>query len=365
MAFFPESIMPNRLKDESQDIKGNKFVITATDVNKHDEEIRAIERSIGIRRPRFPASGFSGACDANGDFVEGCLDSEKVSGVCPGGSPPDCEIERQDILSVMQSLSERLSQIRDDTMFQTSGIVRVRDPFYPGADGKIVWPTDFPVTTLASDIPDDTVDSEEDLDDLSEVTLDDVSGLPDGGGFITIINDASTLLFRSGSRNLRIIGFTSLATELDPIFDQSEIVMDDSISRRQRILALGTNVEILEYEELDEANNKLLGVSRKQLGTTSTRHAVGDLVFKGRASIMVSPINYKLSDRRIDQVDCVLRSDGSVDLRVRNRDRNAVDPDDDDDTIISYAHYHAIVLRELEPLPVFDPGGFGDCPNIL
>lgn len=374
MAYFPESIMPSRLKGESQDIKGNRFILSAADVNKHDEEIRAIQRVLGVRRPRIPAIGFSGTCDTSGagggsggspgetgSFTPGCLDSEKVDGLCPGESPPGCETPAQDVFSALETISDTLNQLRDDAMLMASGIVAVVDPAIPGADGKIVWPSDWPVTTLLSAIPDPSTDDDEELEDLSSVELDDVSGLPDGGGFVTIINDVSTVIFRSGNRNLRLLGYTSLATSDDPIYDQDDIDIGESVANKARIFGLGTNVEIMQYESIDRDNNLLLNVSRKQLGTSSTRHAAGDLVFKGRVSINVSPINYRLDRRRIDQIDAVLRSDGSVDLRVRRRDGGALDIEDDDDTTLAYAHYHAVLLRELEPLPPFDPGQFGNC----
>lgn len=373
MAFFPDSVMPSRLKDESQDVKGNKYIVCAVDVNKHDEEIRAIERVIGIRRPRFPASGFSGTVSDDGDgnfsFTASCAEEDKVDGLCPGESPPACTDRLKDVFQALEEISDRLSQIRDDYMLMTSGIVMVTDPSEPGADGKIVWPTDWPITTLSSAISDTSVDEEETLPMLDEVQLASVSGLPLEGGFITIINDASTILMTSANRNLRIIGFTSLASATDPIYAQEDIQLEDTVGNKQRIFGLGTNVEILEYEQLDTVNNKLLNVRRKQLGTSSTRHASGDLVFKGRVSISVSPINYRYrpteSRMRIDQIDCVLRSDGSIRLNVRKRDLGSLDVDDDR-TTIAYAHYHAVLLRELEPLPPFEPGNnFGACQEIL
>ncbi len=40
MSYFPESLMPIIVKDESADSKGNSVVINAADFNKHSEEIR-------------------------------------------------------------------------------------------------------------------------------------------------------------------------------------------------------------------------------------------------------------------------------------------------------------------------------------
>ena len=260
-------------------------------------------------------------------------------------------------------MAYQVNRIKDELVLTTSGTVVVANPGIPSADGAIVFPTNWPITTLSEAVPDGTVDEEDELEDLSSVAIADVSDLPDEGGYVTLINDTSTVQFSSGSRNIRVIGFTSLATSADPIYEQKDIPLDETLSNKERVFGLGTNVEIMQYTSLDRDNNLLLGVSRKQLGTSSTRHAAGDLVFKGRLSISCYPVSYKLSNRKIDQIDCILRSDGSIDLRVRNRDKNELDEFDDDDTIVSYAQYHALLTREFAPLPVFAPGDFGNCPQ--
>lgn len=361
MAFFPESIMPSRRKDESQDVKGNRFIVTAADFNKHDDEIRAIERVVGIRRARFPVAGFSGVSDSVDGFSGICADSERVDGRCPEDSAPGCSTSPQDMFQTLSLISESLSDFRDNAMLMDSGLVAIKDPSIPAADGLIQFPDDWPITTLVSDIPDDSADIFEPLENLESVELSDVSGLPEGGGFVTIINDMSTILFRSGTRNIRLVGFTSLATTSNPIYSQSSIDLQDSVARKQRIFGLGTNVEILEYESIDAGNNLLLNVTRKSMGTTSTRHAAGDLVFKGRVSISVSPVSYALSRQRMDQVECYLRSNGKISMFVRNSDNFLLDDSDDDDTIMAYANYHAVLLREIEPIPAFEPGEFGNC----
>jgi hypothetical protein len=365
MPYFPESIMPSRLKDESQDVKGNKFIVSALDVNKHDEEIRAIERVIGVRRPRFPTSGFRGGPGPNPEdpFEGDCLPGDMIDGKCPGDSPdsPDESGPETgtDVYVYLDNIFKSLSDYRDNYLLMTSGIVGSEDPEKPAANGKITFPTDWPITTLLSEIPDASVDEEEALADLESIELSDVSTLPDEGGFITIINDAVPIMYVSENKNLRAVGYTSIAVPLadpsSPIYAQNDMSIEESAALRPKIFGLGTNVEILQYSELDRDTNCLLNVKRKQLGTTSTRHSPHDLVFSGRFSICFGPINYRFRQteerKRIDAIDCVLRSNGKIELNLRKMDLG--NPDlDDNRTTIAYVHYHAVLLREIEPIPI-------------
>jgi len=364
MPYFPESIMPSRLKDESQDVKGNKFIISALDVNKHDEEIRAIEKVVGIRRPRFPTSGFRGGPGVNPEdpFVGDCLPEDMIDGHCKLDSPDtynETPPQTRDIYVYLDNIFKSLSDFRDNYLLMTSGIVGSADPEKPAANGKITFPTDWPITTLLSEIPDASVDEEETLPDLEWVEVSDVSTLPDEGGFVTIINDAVPIMYVSGNKNLRAVGYTSIAVPLanpsSPIYAQNDMSIDQSAALRPKIFGLGTNVEILQYSELDRDANRLINVKRKQLGTTSTRHSPHDLVFGGRLSICFGPINYRFkqteSRKRIDAIDCVLRSNGKIELKLRKRDLG--NPDlDDDRTTIAYVHYHALLFREREPIPI-------------
>jgi len=362
MPYFPESIMPSRLKDESQDIKGNRFVVSAVDVNKHDEEIRAIEKVIGVRRPRFPTSGFLGTHGTVGDPIDGvCPPSDMVDGKCKLdalGTPIESSTENGDVYAYLENIFSNLSDFRDNYLLMTSGIVGSADPERTASDGLIAFPTDWPITTLVSEIPDASVDEEETLPDLDWVQVDDVSGLQDEGGFVSIINDAVPIMYVSGNKNLRAVGYTSIAVPLAdpsvPIYDQNDFTIDVSAPLRPKIFGLGTNVEILQYSELDKDNNRLVSVKRKQLGTTSTRHSPHDLVFGGRLSICFGPVNYRFrqteSRKRIDAIDCVLRSNGKIELRLRKRDLG--NPElDDDRTTIAYVHYHALLFREIESIP--------------
>jgi hypothetical protein len=146
MSEFPESILPSRLKQESDDVAGNKFVISAQDYNKQEDEIRAIELAL----------------------------------------------KRQGI-EALTSVVARLKLIRDELVLTSSGTVAVKDSTVVGVDGKIVFPSTWPITTLVDDIPDATEDDEDDLDYIPELELADVSDMPDEG-YISIINDVSTRL---------------------------------------------------------------------------------------------------------------------------------------------------------------------------
>lgn len=149
MAYFPESLMPARFKQESADVDGNRHVVSATDFNRYDEEIRAIEKTIGLRRD----------------------------------APDNCSIA-----GVLEGIEAHLQRIREDMVLTNSGVVAVADADVVGVDGKIPIPSSWPVTTLVSAIADASVATEEELPVLTSITLDDVTDMPDEG-FISIIND--------------------------------------------------------------------------------------------------------------------------------------------------------------------------------
>lgn len=159
MSEFPENILPSRLKQESDDVAGNKFVISAQDYNKQEDEVRAIEMA---------------------------LKSLAIDG--------------------LNNVVARLKLIRDDLILTSSGVVAVRDGTVVGVDGKIVFPSSWPITTLVDNIPDDTEDDEDELDYIPEIELADVSDMPDEG-YISIINDVSArLVMISKDGKLILIG---------------------------------------------------------------------------------------------------------------------------------------------------------------
>ncbi len=147
--------MPSHLKQESDDVPGNKYVVSGQDVNKHDDEIRSIQSVIGVHLgdPTNPNKG-------------------------------------TDVITTLANVIARLNDLRDNQVQVASGVVAVKDSSVLGVDGKIQFPTAWSVTTLASPIADSAVDDETLLPELSTVTLADVSGMPDEG-YITIINDVS------------------------------------------------------------------------------------------------------------------------------------------------------------------------------
>lgn len=342
--------MPNRLKDESQDVKGNKFIVSAADFNKHDEEIRAIEGTIGIRRPRVPAAGQSS-----------------------GQQPAGCEYAVRDVYTALQEMSDRLSRYRDDYLLMASGTVNVNLPSY--SYGNIPWPSDWPMTTLASDISDNSTEDEEKLENLPFVELVNVDDLPAEGGFVSIINDAYAMNYTILSKTNRCDPDPN--DEVDVVYCSENALgyagldLDNSLSwtegdpNKKRIFGLGTSIEIMEYESIDTVNKRLLNVRRKCIGTTSTSHASGDLVFKGRLSVHVSPVNCHYGSETGDvgfshmrTLDCFLRPNGSIwilgseaVLGIASRQRLQT----------AYATYHAVLMREIEPIPPFQPGELGDC----
>jgi hypothetical protein len=149
MSDFPDNLMPSHLKQEANDVKGNRYVISAADHNKHDEEIRAIEKAIGT-----PAS------------------------------PTGCSTQ-----SLLAAIVARLNALKNDVILTTSGVVAIS-----GTDltptGYIPFPAGW-ATTLSESIPDASVDDEDVLDPIESLELADVSDLP-SEGYVTLINDVST-----------------------------------------------------------------------------------------------------------------------------------------------------------------------------
>ena len=155
------------------------------------------------------------------------------------------------------------------------------------------------------------------------------------------------LVTAPGVSSAPIIRFTSLYSEALPIY--TIINTGRKTKRKRRIFGMGTNVEILFYSGIDAPNNRLLNVHRKQLGTTSTRHGPGDLVFKGISSIQLSPFMYKVpSAKKIAHIDCVLRSDGTIQMRTREVNSLSFT----DDTDMAYAAYQAILIKGLNQIPL-------------
>lgn len=143
----------------------------------------------------------------------------------------------------------------------------------------------------------------------------------------------------SGASALEAVRYTSLLTAQSPIYNVSDTIGKGS--RRKRAFGLGTNIEVLFYSGIDTAAKQLLNVHRKQLGTNSTRHAASDLVFKGIASVQAAPFMFKTDATNFTHLDCVLRSDGKIELTTKRPDQDAYL------TNIShaYAAYQMILVR--------------------
>lgn len=368
MSYFPESIMPSRVKDESQDVKGNPYLVNASDVNKHDEEIRAIEKVLGVRMPVFPASGFSGQ---GSDSSGGWSGFSSFSGDAPSVG---CSV---DLYEAMENVLGLLRDIRDNHVLVASGVTAIMDSNVSGVDGIISFPSNWPTTTLVDHMHDDgtdlananmpmKVDDESStLPDLPSLTLASVSGLPESG-YLSIINDVSVCSYNSGLvvSPAALTGFLVLT---DPptanIYNSAGPALSMSSSAEAmktiRAISLGTNVEVIRYDGVDTGNSKVLNVRRRALGSTSSRHAPSDIVFKGRLSIQVSPFmhvsNYgALADNfGGNQVDCVLRSNGKIEMTSKQRaTKNSAYADN---TLYAYASWSATLVRSLSAIPPFDP----------
>lgn len=368
MPYYPESFMPARIKDESQDVKGNDFLVNASDLNKHDEEIRAMERTLGIRKPAFPGSGFSGQ---GSDSVSGWSSFSSFTGSYPGIG---CVT---DVYQALSNVIGMLGDIRDNHVLLGSGVVAIKDPEVTGVDGVITLPTNWPMTTLVNHIHDDgtnpldatlpiKVDDESSaLPDLEYVTLADITNLPEAG-YISIINDASICQYQS-NLSVQPAAFTSFLVVTNPatsnIYNSNNLPLSlanlSAAAYSTRAIALGTNVEILKYQGIDAPNNRILNVRRRMLGSTSSRHAPSDLVFKGKLSIIVSPFmhvaDYGAASENAggNQIDCVLRSNGKI--QMTHRKRNSQTSLYTDNTSYAYASWSATLVRNISTIKAFDP----------
>ena len=345
MSYFPDSVLPDLFKSESADVPGNQFVVSASDLNKHNSEIIAIEQYLGTSSPLFP-TGFS-----------------SFKGVKQGsGTTPCSGASGTSIQGALSNLVALLGQIRDGMLFSTSGCVLVYDgSTVPGPTGaKIIFPTDWPMTTLIDPLPDARQNATDPLTNPPYITLADVTNMPQSG-YVSIINDVSTMSCQGAgsSRIVHVPGYTSLATSSVPIFSQSNIAAEVNGAWQlslpaTRVFGLGTNMEFIYYDGLDVPNSRILNPQRMQLGTSATAHATPDLVFKGRASINVAPFMFKINNgKTLDCLECCLRSNGTIDLEVRSTDVSP--PDYLTQTHYAYAHYSATLIRDMTEIPPYAP----------
>lgn len=328
MPYFPESIMPSNIKDESQDIKGNPYIISAADYNKHDQEIQAIEKYINPSPPNY-SLGFSGT---------GCGISS-FSGFSGYYYPVPSGFSGNNNLDKISYVMSVLEDVRDNTMFVTSGIIVIKDPAIPAADGIIQWPSGWSsyITKLSEDMYDDTIDDEQIVPELDSLTLEDVYGMPDSGQ-ITVINPISSIWSDIGGFKDNFMAYGNQGEILPPENDT-----DSNKSLLYRRLSMGTNVEIMNYLGIDRINNRILHVSRKSQGTMCWKHKTGDLVFKGELSIFVSPFMYISDNEGFNNLECYISPLGKVTLKTRSY--NYINGDRIENESHAYASYQAILIR--------------------
>lgn len=155
MSFFPESLMPANTKSTADDVDGNKYIISASDYNLLEGEIRAIEKSIGVRKMAVEGSGDT--------ITDNCTLGGKIN-----------------------NLITQLSAIQNSMIEVTSGVCQAKGTkSYPDAFTPSIFPTGW-ATTLSAEITDISVDEETQLEMIGSITLADASGLPDEG-YITIL----------------------------------------------------------------------------------------------------------------------------------------------------------------------------------
>lgn len=336
MPYFPEQIMPANIKDESQDVRGNAHVIGASDHNKIDEEIRAIETYLGVK-PSSYSLGFSG---------QGC--GLSVFSAFSGSTypvPQAASSVGSTSLDLLEYVSTSLNTIKDETVMVTSGVVVVKDPVVPAADGMIPWPTswgDF-MTTLGQDLGDDTTIDEQEIADLDSVQLGDVDNL-DEIGFVSMINNVYAFDYTLGSSRDDFMAYGFSGTSLPPEAGTTE---EQNLLYRQ--LSMGSNVEIMNYWGVDADNNTILRVGRKRQGTMSWAHRSGDLVFKGKLFLQVTPLMCLCPNTNFNSVECYVTPAGRIHFRTRSYDGDTGVFSEDATHL--YASYQAVLVRTPLLLP--------------
>lgn len=335
MAYFPESIMPERFKCQSDDVDGNPFVVNGKDINKHNDEIIAIETLLGVSKPNFPVgysgtsypSGFSGFSGSPYSFSSAC--------------------DKTNILQTLDNALDKIREIRNNMILTTSGVVCVLDPKVSGEDGNIIFPTNWPTTTLVTALSDDShaYDSVTQLDVLPYVQLANVSDMPETG-YISIINEVSWTWTTVDDMSRLTIEYSRFGTETS----------DLQIRRRN----IAGTVEVMRYSGIDKVNSRILNVKRRQLGSTSTPHYAGDKVFKGRLSLQISPSLYAYANSYAadsgnlllyKSIHLELLQSGNIKGYLGLQINNSLY----DDSHSIYASYQSQLIRSVDPMDIFDP----------
>jgi len=342
MSYFPESIMPERRKDQT-DVPGNPYVINAVDTNKHDEEIIAIESVLGVSNPNFPIN-YSGMSYPSG-FSGFSGNPYSYSSVC----------SKTNLLQTLDDALAKIREIRNNMILTTSGVVCLTDPkvsggIVPYGNGNIIFPTNWTsnyMTTLVTAMKDDNnaYDSKNPLPLLPYIQLGDVSDMPETG-YISIINETAWTW-----------SYVSPSWVLTIEYPRFASTISDLKIRRRNIA--GT-VEVIRYSGLDKSNNRILNVKRRQLGSTSTPHYAGDKVFKGRLSLQVSPSLYVYSTLYSADTYLLYKSiffklsnDGKIQGIQGLQVNNTLYYEYSNHTL--YVSYQAQLIRNIDPMTVFDP----------
>jgi len=335
MPYYPESLMPEQKKDKTEDVPGNPFVINAEDVNKHDDEIRAIESFLGTYKPNFPVnfsgtsypSGFSGFSGNPYEYIPPCSQSN--------------------MLQTIDDALAKIREIRNNMFFTTSGVVCIYDPrVSPSPSREIAFPTNWPTTTLVTPLSDDTkaYDSFSPLPILSYVQVNNVDNMPETG-YISIINEVYFKWIYDDPIWRYTIEFSRFASNTDELKIRSKNIAG--------------NVEVLRYSGIDKANKRLLNVKRRQLSSTSNPHFTNDLVFKGVLSLQVLPSLYFFSDSYgadssntllYKEIHMYLRANGTIDGHLGIQTDSSYD-----NHHTFYASYQSQLIRSVSPMVVFDP----------
>jgi len=332
MSYFPESIMPERRKDQTEDVPGNPYVVNAVDINKQGEEIIAIENVLGTSKPNFPIN-YSGMSYPSG-FSGFSGNPYSFSSTCP----------TTNLLQTLDNALAKIREIRNNMISTTSGVVCLQDPKVTSPNGNIIFPTNWATTTLVTKMTDDNnaYDSQNPLPILPYVQLASISDMPETG-YVSIINEVIFVSYYVNTSWRKTVEYSRFPTSTS----------DEKIRRRN----IAGTVEILRYSGLDKANNRILNVKRRQLGSSSSPHYAGDKVFKGRLSLEVSPSLYVYSTAYADTnllykaIHLQLKQSGTIQgylsLQIGNNIYN--------DGHTFYASYQAQLIRNVDPMSVFDP----------
>ena len=333
MSYFPESIMPERRKDQTEDVPGNPYVVNAVDINKHDEEIIAIETVLGTSKPNFPVN-YSGMSYPSG-FSGFSGNPYSFSSACP----------KTNILQTLDNALAKIREIRDNMILTTSGVVCVLDPRVSGIDGLISFPSNWLTTTLVTAMTDDNkaYDSLSPLSVLPYVQLFDISGMPETG-YISIINEVDWVWETVNSEQRLTIEYSRFGTT----------TTDLKIRRRN----ISGTAEIIRYSGIDKANNRILNVKRRQLGSSSSPHYVGDKVFKGRLSLQVSPSLYVYSTLYDADSSGLLYKSIHMQLKQNGKIEGYLGIQTDstlnNDGYTLYASYQGQLIKNVDPMNIFD-----------